>query len=86
MDGMKARKAVPKKTTSKSAKASSRVTAATRETAAAAGAGRQRTQRQAIADASRNVGGRPRQKARGQAIQGHVAARGRRQQARRDSR
>jgi hypothetical protein len=71
----------------KSKKASSRVTAAAWEAAAAAGASGRRTQRQAIGQASvEKLAGRQFQKTRAQAIQGHVAARGRRQQARRDSR
>jgi hypothetical protein len=87
---MKDRKAAPSSTTSKSKKskkASSRVTAAKWEAAAAAGAAGRRAQRQAIGQASvAKVATRQFQKTRGQAIQAHIAARGRRQQARRDSR
>ncbi|HSE92185.1 MAG TPA: hypothetical protein VLF19_02685 [Methylomirabilota bacterium] len=84
---MKDRKAAPSSTTSKSKKASSRITAAKWEAAAAAGAAGRRAQRQAIGQASvEKVARRQFQKTRGQAIQAHVAARGRRQQARRDSR
>ena len=85
--GMKDKKAAPGSTSSKSNKASSRVTAAKWETAAAAGAARQRAQRQAIGQASvEKVARRQLQKTHGQAIQAHIGARGRRQQARRDSR
>lgn len=84
---MKDRKTAPRSTTSKSKKASSRVTAAKWEAAAAAGAAGRRAQRQAIGQASvGKVAGRQFQKTRGQAIQAHISARGRRQQARRDSR
>jgi hypothetical protein len=81
---MKDKKGAPRKTASKSKKASSRVTAANWEAAGAAG---QRAQWQAIGQASvEKVARRQFQKTGGQAIQGHIGARGRRQQARRDSR
>jgi hypothetical protein len=84
---MKDKKAAPGSRSSKSKKASSRVTAARSEAAAAAGAARRRAQRQAIGQASvEKVGRRQFQKTRGKAIQAHIGARGRRQQARRDSR
>jgi uncharacterized membrane protein len=84
---MKDKKGAPRKTASKSKKASSRVTAANWEAAAAAGATGQRAQWQAIGQASvEKVARRQFQKTGGQAIQGHIGARGRRQQARRDSR
>lgn len=83
---MKDRKPAPKSTTSKSKKASSRVTAAKWEEAAAAGAAGRRSQRRAIAASVEQVAGRRFQKTPAQAIQGHISARGRRQQARRDSR
>jgi hypothetical protein len=84
---MKDKKATPRSTRSKSKKASSRVTAAKWEAAAAAGAEGRRAQRQAIGQASvETVVRRQFQKTRGQAIQAHISARGRRQQARRDSR
>jgi hypothetical protein len=84
---MKDRKAAPRSTTSKSKKASSRVTVAKWEAAAAAGAAGRGAQRQAIGRASvETVAKRQFQKAGGQAIQAHIGARGRRQQARRDSR
>lgn len=87
---MKERRAAPSSTTSKSKKgkkASSRVTAAEREAAAAAGDAGRRARRQAIGQASvAKVARLQFQKTHGQAIQAHIAARGRRQQARRDSR
>jgi hypothetical protein len=84
---MKDKRGAPRKTASKSKKASSRVTAAKWEAAAAAGAAGQRAQRQAIGRASVEKGPRRQfQKTRGQAIQAHISARGRRQQAKRDSR
>jgi hypothetical protein len=84
---MKDKKTASRSTGSKSKKASSRVTAAKWESAAAAGAAGQRVQRQAIGQASvEKVARRQFQKTRGQAIQAHISARGRRQQARRDSR
>jgi hypothetical protein len=84
---MKEKKPAPRSTSSKSKKASSRVTAAKWEAAAAAGVAGRRAQRQAIGQASvEKVARRQFQKTRGQAIQAHIAARGRRQQARRDSR
>ena len=71
----------------RSSKASSRVTAAKWEAAAGARAAGRRTQRQAIGQGSvEKVAKRQFQKTRGQAIQAHISARGRRQQARRDSR
>jgi hypothetical protein len=84
---MKDKKGADRKTSSKSDKASSRVTAASWETAAAMGAAGERAQRQAIGRASvEKVARRQFQKTGGQAIQAHVGAQGRRQQARRDSR
>jgi hypothetical protein len=84
---MKAKKSTPRGTSSKSKKASSRVTAAKREAAATAGAAGRRAQRQAIGQAAgEKVARRQFQKTRGQAIQAHIGARGRRQQAKRDSR
>jgi hypothetical protein len=84
---MKDEKGAPRRTSSKSRKASSRVTAANWEAAAAAGAAGRRAQRQAIGQASvEKAAQRQFQKTGGQAIQAHVGARGRRQQARRDSR
>ena len=84
---MKEKKAAPRSTSSKSTKASSRVTAAEWEATTAAGAARRRAQRQSIRQASvEKVARRQFEKTRGQAIQAHIAARGRRQQARRDSR
>jgi hypothetical protein len=87
---MKDRKAAPSSTTSKSnksKKASSRVTAVEWEVTAGAAAAGRRAQRQAIGKASvAKVGRRQFQKTHGQAIQAHIAARGRRQQATRDSR
>ena len=71
----------------KSKKASSRVTSANQETAAAAGAARRSTKRKAIRDAAvENVAKRQFQKTAARAIQAHTRASGRRQQARRDSR
>jgi hypothetical protein len=84
---MKDKKGAPSKTSSKSKKASSRVTAATWEAAAAAGAAGQRAHWQAIGRASvEKTARRQLQKTGGQAIQANIGARGRRQQARRDSR
>ena len=84
---MKEKKGAPGKTASKSKKASSRVTAANWEAAAAADIAGQRVQWQAIGQASvEQVAKRQLQKKGGQAIQAHIGARGRRQQARRDSR
>jgi hypothetical protein len=71
----------------KSKKASSRVTAAKRTAAAAAAAASRRARRQAIGQAAiEKVARRQFQKTRTRAIQAHVSARGRRRQARRDSR
>jgi hypothetical protein len=84
---MKDKKAGPRSTNSKSKKASSRVAAAKWEATAAAGAAGRRAQRQAIGLASvEKVTRRQFQKTHGQAIQAHIGARGRRHQARRDSR
>jgi hypothetical protein len=84
---MKDKKGADRKTSSKSKKASSRVTAANWETAAAVGVAGQRAQRQAIGRTSvEKVAKRQFQKTGGPAIQAHVGARGRRQQAKRDSR
>ena len=83
---MKDRKTAPRTARAKSKKASSRVTAAEWNAAVAAGAS-VRSARKAIGKASvEKLAGRQFQKTRGQAIQGHITARGRRQQARRDSR
>ncbi len=79
---MKEKKGAPRKRAAKSTKASSRVTAA-----AAAGTAGQRAHWQAIGQASvEQVAKRQVQKTGGQAIQAHIGARGRRRQARRDSR
>jgi hypothetical protein len=84
---MKAKRDASRSTSAKSKKASSRVTAANWEAAAAAGAAGRRAQRQAIGQATVEKAARRQfQKTRGQAIQAHITARGRRQQARRDSR
>lgn len=81
------KKAAPRGTSARSKKASSRVTAAAWEAAAAAGAAGRRAQRQAIGRASVDkVAKRQFAKGRGRAIQAHIAARGQRQQAKRDSR
>jgi hypothetical protein len=84
---MKDRKAAVRNPRSKSKKASSRVTAPNWEAAATASAAGRRAQRQAIGQASVDkVARRQFQKTRAQVIQAHISARGRRQQARRDSR
>ncbi len=84
---MKEKKGAPRKRAAKSTKASSRVTAANWEAAAAAGTAGQRAHWQAIGQASvEQVAKRQVQKTGGQAIQAHIGARGRRRQARRDSR
>jgi hypothetical protein len=71
----------------KSAKASSRVTAASREASAAAAASRSTARGKAIGAGSvENVARRQFQKTSATAVQGHVRARGQRQQARRDAR
>ena len=71
----------------KSKKASSRVTSASQETAAAAGAARRSTKRKAIGSAAvENVARRQFQKTASRTIQAHTRASGQRQQARRDSR
>jgi uncharacterized membrane protein len=84
---MKDKKGAPRKTASKSKKASSRVTAANWEAAAAADTAGQRAKWHETGQASvEKTAQRQFQKTGGQAIQAHVGARGRRQQARRDSR
>jgi hypothetical protein len=71
----------------KSKKASSRVTAPNQEAAAAAEESKTASRRNAIrSSAIENVAKRQFQKTRGKAIQGHVQARGQRQQAKRDAR
>jgi hypothetical protein len=71
----------------KSKKASARVTSAKRETAAAGRAARRTTRRTSVArGAAGKVAARQFQKSGAKRIQAHIAARGRRQQARRDSR
>ncbi len=71
----------------RSKKASSRVTSANQETAAAAGAARRSTKRQAIgSSAVENVARRQFEKTAASAIHSHTRASGQRQQARRDSR
>jgi hypothetical protein len=71
----------------KSKKASSRVTAPTRESAAAGQASKGATRGKAIAaQAVENAARRQFQKTPGKAIQGHIRARGQRQQAKRDAR
>jgi hypothetical protein len=87
MVAMRNKKGASRSTSSKSKKASSRVTAAKWEAAAAAGGAGRRAQRQAIGQASvEKVARRQFEKTHGQAIHAHIGARGRRQQARRDSR
>jgi hypothetical protein len=71
----------------RSKKASSRVTSANQETAAAAGAASRSTKRKQIGSAAvENVAKRQFEKTAARAIQGHIRASGQRQQARRDSR
>ena len=71
----------------KSKKASSRVTSANQETAAAAGAASRSTKRKAIGGAAvEKVAKRQFEKTASRAIQAHTRASGQRQQARRDSR
>jgi hypothetical protein len=71
----------------KSKKASSRVTSANREIAAAAGAASRSTKRRAIGGAAvGSAAKRQFDKTASRAIQAHTRARGQRQQARRDSR
>ena len=71
----------------KSKKASSRVTSASRETAAAAGAASRSTKRKAIGSAAvENVARRQFEKTAARTIRAHARASGQRQQARRDSR
>jgi hypothetical protein len=84
---MKDKKGAPGSTSSKSRKASSRVTAAKWGATAAASAAGRRAQRQAIGQASvEKAASRQFQKTGGQAIHAHIGARRRRLQARRDSR
>jgi hypothetical protein len=74
-------------TMARSRKASARVTAATREQAAAADAAKSRARGKAMkAAAVKQTAGKQFDKTRAKAIQGHVQARGKRQQAKRDSR
>ncbi len=71
----------------KSKKASARVTAASRQAAAAAEASRSATRGKAIGSgAIENAARRQFQKTEAKAIQGHIQARGQRQQAKRDAR
>jgi hypothetical protein len=71
----------------KSKKASSRVTSASQETAAAARAASRSTKRKAIGSAAiENVAKRQFEKTPSRAIQAHTHASGQRQQKRRDSR
>ena len=71
----------------KSKKASSRVTALTLESAAASDAAKTARRGRAIgSSAVENAAKRQFQKTRGKAIQGHIQARGQRQQAKRDAR
>jgi hypothetical protein len=71
----------------KSKKASSRVTSANREAAAAAGAASRSTKRRAIGSAAvGNVARRQFEKTSARAIQAHMRASGQRRQAKRDSR
>jgi len=74
-------------TMAKSKKASARVTAANREQAAAADVAKTVTRGTAMkAAAAKQTAGKQFDKTRAKAIQGHVQARGQRQQAKRDSR
>ena len=74
-------------TMAKSKKASARVTSAKREQAAASDAAKNKTQRTAIKTAAaKQTAGKQFDKTRARAIQAHMTARGRRQQAKRDSR
>jgi hypothetical protein len=71
----------------KSKKASSRVTALNQESAAASEASKSAIRGKAIGStAVKNAAKRQFQKTQGKAIQGHVQARGQRQQAKRDAR
>ena len=71
----------------KSKKASSRVTALNRESAAAGEVSKSASRGRAIgSSAVEKVAKRQFQKTPGKAIQGHIQARGQRQQARRDAR
>jgi hypothetical protein len=71
----------------KSKKASSRVTSANQEAAAASGAARRSTKRKAIGSAAvENVAERQFEKTASRAIQAHTRAGGQKRQARRDSR
>ena len=70
-----------------SKKASSRVTALNQESAAASEASKSAIRGRAIGSrAVKNAAKRQFQKTRGKAIQGHIQARGQRQQAKRDAR
>ena len=71
----------------KSKKASSRVTALNQESAAASDAAKNARRGRAIgSSALENAAKRQFQKTQGKAIQGHIQARGQRQQAKRDAR
>ena len=71
----------------KSKKASSRVTAFNQESAAAGEASKSASRGKAIgSSAVANAATRQFQKTQGKAIQGHIQARGQRQQAKRDAR
>jgi hypothetical protein len=71
----------------KSKKASARVTAADQQAAAAAVASRSATRGKAIGSgAIENAARRQFQKTQSKAVQGHIQARGQRQQAKRDAR
>ena len=71
----------------KSKKASSRVTAPNQESAAASKASKSASRAKAIgSSAAANAAKRQFQKTQGKAVQGHVQARGQRQQAKRDAR
>ena len=71
----------------KSKKASSRVTALNQETAAASEASKSAIRGRAIgSSAVKNAAQRQFQKTQGKAIQGHIQARGQREQAKRDAR
>ena len=71
----------------KSKKASSRVTALNRELSAAGEVSKRASRGRAIgSSAVENAAKRQLQKTQGKAIQGHIQARGQRQQAKRDAR
>jgi hypothetical protein len=71
----------------KSRKASSRVTASNQESAAASEASKRTSRGRAIgSSAVASAAKRQFQKTRGKAIQGHIQARGQRQQAKQDAR